>query len=536
MQSGLQIQIDTQAAASANPAITISIQQIAAGIVAQTISTTQVAISSAPVVPPPTPADIWLASFPRDPDGYTLFPVPANAIILGTEPGDAPDLKTAQQAAQANQSNAVLLRRGQTYSAAQINDLWRLSGASPATPSILGCTGDLSLPRPIINGMLQVCDAKLVSQNMAIFGLDFYDPSADPSSPKYAKAISQYEAGIRFVDSQPGSHYAWIEDCRFRFLQGGLEVQELSATSFQTFIVRRCTIDHNYGQRWGVYFNFVRDVIIEDCFADHNGWDEPLAGTTAGLAPKSDLSHNLYIQSWPLTDKNDPQFRVRNLFSSRAAADGIEQRPGGTLDTAYLFANPIAGFLGQRPSRISNIIIDGGSGQFDLSCGTNGPRGQGISSNVCPTAEFTNIIATAKPDPVNAQFAFYVQTSSTGSDPNAATQATFNQLIAHNWTPAPGQNLVQIDPAPSPTIAYTNCDLPGITAPGILPTPAYVDPTRCLTKYATTLGAANVDGSPPITDAKTFLAAAALNRRGKYDSRLTAPAAQSYVAAGFVKV
>jgi hypothetical protein len=533
MQTGLQIQIDTtQAGAAAGPSLTINVQQVLAGLVAQTLSTTQLALSNPvapnppPQTPPQTPCSQWLATFPKDVDGYSLFPVPPGAVVVGTQPGDSPDLKTAQAAARANGSNCVLLRRGATYPESIINDLWR-AGGTPSQPAILGAIGDLSLPRPIIQGMLQLGDANVPLHYLVIDGIDFYDSAADPGSSTYAKKGSQYEAGVRLVTSRPDTQFIGFQDCRFRFMQGGLELQAIGSAPITSVFVKRCEIDHNYGQHWGMYVLRVDDLLLQDVFADHNGWDD------AGVLAKMDQNHNLYFQEFlPTAGFPPPKYlpTVQGLFSSRAAADGFEFRLGGLLDGSYLFANPIAGFIGARPSTVSNTVIDGGSGQFDLSCGVTGSRGWGFSSNVCPTVAFTNVLHIAKPDKVNSFSAIYLQTDSTGQNPSVATAATLTNCIVNNWTGLSYQ--IDGNP-PAPVTTFINCDLPGIAAPGVIPTPAYADATRCLATYSTTLAATKVDGAPIVNSPLTFLAAAALNRRGAYDSRLSAEAAQLWVAAGF---
>src|SRR5580658_3234481 len=79
----------------------------------------------------PYASDDWLNQFPRDKDGYTIFPTD-DAVYVGTQPGDAPDLKTAQKQCHSRHTRCILFRRGEIYSASQINDSAQTNGLSAA--------------------------------------------------------------------------------------------------------------------------------------------------------------------------------------------------------------------------------------------------------------------------------------------------------------------------------------------------------------------------------------------------------------------
>jgi hypothetical protein len=466
----------------------------------------------------PYASDAWLNQFPRDTDGYTIFPTP-DPVYVGNQPGDAPNLKTAQQMCRARHTRCILFRRGQVYSPEQINDVVQINGLSPAQPFVVGATPDVQNPRPILQKIMALGNPHQPTQNVVIFGLDFYDPTADPANSAFdsAQHRSRWADAIRMVDSVTGGTHVWIEDCRAHFLLCGFEFQEDSAgPPFSTCILRRCVVDHCYGTRCGVYTFRIADLLIDQGVYDHNGWME-------NIRLKDIFSHDMYLQEWPPGDTTDPQTRVRDAVIARAASTGCQQRSGGINDGCCFIGNPIAGFVGDQPgSVIRNAVICGAG--FDLSIGRLNPRGWGAQLNFCPQATLENIICTDKLDPRNNGWAFQVQCINSRTKQNVPTAAMLrNLIVSPTWT-GPAVSFV----GTPGSITYDNCDLPGQPpAAGIVPTPKYLDPTRTVATYAQSLKLADV------TDADSFLAAAAANRRGSFNPALTATAVNAYIRAGF---
>jgi hypothetical protein len=468
----------------------------------------------------PYASDAWLAQFPRDADGYTNFPT-ADPVYVGNQPGDAPDLKSAQQMCRSRHTRCILFRRGQVYSAAQINDVVQINGLSAADPFVVGATADVQNPRPILQKILGVGNPHQPTQFIVIFGLDFYDPTADPANPAFdsSQHRSKWADAIRMVDSVTGGTHIWIEDCRVRDLLCGFELQEnASGAPFTTAILRRCVVDHCYGSRCGVYTFRIADLLIDQGVYDHNGWME-------NIRLKDIFSHDMYLQEWPAGDDTDPQTRVRDAIIARAASTGCQQRSGGINDGCCFIGNPIAGFVGDKAgSVIRNAVICGGG--FDLSIGKSNPRGWGAQLNFCPQGTLENIICTDKQDPRNAGWAFQVQCINSRTKQNVPTNATLrNLIVTPTWSGA-GISIV----GTTGSITYDNCDLPGQPpGPGIIATPTYPDPGRTVASYARSLGLSGV------SDADSFLAAAARNCRGNYNPALTATAVNAYIRAGFAR-
>ena len=113
----------------------------------------------------------------------------------------------------------------------------------------------------------------------------------------------------------------------------------------------------------GFYATEVDSLLIEESFADHNGWQEGYLanGAYSDAQPPSMYSQNFYIN-----------FSVSNLtfvdnVSSNAASFGAQLRPGGVMDGNVFFGNNAAfnltagdpdgdgGFLGNRGLGIDTV-------------------------------------------------------------------------------------------------------------------------------------------------------------------------------------
>lgn len=485
------------------------------------------ALSAAPVVfyqPPAGSAyitDQWLASFPKDADGYTIFPTD-NPVYIGSQPGDCTSFAAAQALCAKQGTRCILFRRGQTFDQSWIDDDIQIGGPSPSQPFVVGCTPDLNNPRPILTRGFGIDGSKYgvpAVKNLVIFGLDFYGNLRDPANPAFAPTSSNaswYQTfALRMIAgtaaSPKGGDHLWIEDCRFRFFQMPVDLEG----SFSTLITRRNIIDHNWAWHFGEYVSGITDVLIVENFFDHNGWNE-----TAPGAGKTIFNHNAYLQIY--TGAGDPQYRVINNIFARAACEGCQQRPGGLQDGNTYIGNPMAFFLESRDSIARNCVVTGAG--FDLSAGPGNPRGDGFLSNFCTSILIENCIFTDKTDSINTDSAIVIQCIQDNTEANIPTQVTLQNVIVHNWT---GPTFY-IMGKPRP-ITFTNCDLPNFNAitptpPGIIPTPKYVAPARTITKYAATLN---------LPTAAALLDAMSLQRRGNFNSNLTAPAVNQFFQSGF---
>jgi hypothetical protein len=201
MQNGIDISMDT----STPGTLALTLQQFSAGV-ATTLETTSIELPAVAPAASAYPSDAWLASFPQDDCGFTIFPTPAptNIAYVGTLSGDFASFKPAQAfvaaaMAKSGGSGAVYFRRGQAYAATAIDDNIQLNGPSASEPFIVGCTSDIQNPRPILQKSFGVGGneyGNTCTQNVVLFGLDFYDPLGDPSVTPTTSG-SAYEAALR---------------------------------------------------------------------------------------------------------------------------------------------------------------------------------------------------------------------------------------------------------------------------------------------------------------------------------------------------
>src|SRR5208282_2199138 len=138
---------------------------------------------------------------------------------------------------------------------------------------------------------------------------------------------------------------------------------------------------------------------------------------------------------------------------------------------------------------IAGCVVDGGGGEFVLQI-PGQTDGWGLWLNAPATGTMTNCLAINKNDSVNAGMAFGVQYCNAYTGVAVPVQASMGELIAHGWTGPAFWLFSGLNTWPPFTgnLAFGACDLPGYTAPGVVPTPAYFDSTRTTAKYAKTLG------------------------------------------------
>jgi hypothetical protein len=521
---------------------------------------------SLPVMPGQTYAsDDWLASFPKDGNGFVDLTsyIPANACIISlpATPGhlasDYGDFTSAQNAAVANGSICILFRDGGVYSASVVdNNVCGATGraAHPFIISRIGPKGflDHSLPRPVLLNGIGIAGAPSATHAwgapihyVILDGLDFYADQRDPSSPTYNKGNTSQTGCITMVDQSWGaaSDHILIEDCRGRFFQKMIDIESAQAYAMNTVIVRRCVCAFNYGVFFGCYDYHVHDLLVVDSLFDNNGWN-------ATAAPKNDpqgREHDWYTAINPAAETTDPQHRYVNDLFARADSEGLEGDAGGLCDSCLFLANPIAGYLGVYQSLFNNVVVDGGGGEFDnevagsalsLVPGNAGAsRGWGVFLDCCPTGGMTNVTVINKAnDAINSGFAVGVHVQDPAKQlVTLATAATLNGVMVHNWfewnsTPGvSGPNAVDLDPPPAATITYSGCYLPGVIGvAGVTGTvPNYVDPTRTASSYAKSLGILGVTNGP------TLLSAMDNQWSGNWNANLDPAAVVNWIQAGF---
>jgi hypothetical protein len=306
-------------------------------------------------------------------------------------------------------------------------------------------------------------------------------------------------------------------------------------------------VDHCYGAKFGGYDYHDHDLLVVDSVFDHDGWEQT-------VAPKNDIQgreHDWYTAINPPSESIDPQHRFIDVVFGRADSEGYEGDDGGLADSVLYLANPIGGYLGVYQSMFHNVVVDGGGGEFDssgpgsgLAIGPSGTaekasafnRGWGIFGDCAVSCTFDTVTCINKPENINCGWALAVDTADKAKGlPSLATQASFVNCKVDNWFVWSGDpntsspNIVSTNNGPAPTITYSGCYFPQvINVAGVnAAVPAYVDPTRCASSYARTLGVTAIKDGPSLLDAMDG------NWSGNWDDRLLASSAVNWIQAGF---
>jgi hypothetical protein len=508
-------------------------------------------------------ADRWTKFFPRDEDGFTVFPLGDGARIILVSTTDGSDfydgmtqpvhtLKKALTLVRNGYPDRILFKRGDVFRTADLDVNIQIEGRSAFEPLIIGAYGSNRLPRPILHSHLSL-GAKVEPRYLVIQSLDLFADTRDPTSPTFStKKMSDHQNfGIGLIC--PG-RFLWIEDCRIRDFAMNLELQAPLDNYFDTLVIRRCQIldSWNFGMSSGIYLENFQNVLIEENLFDHNGW------TSLPGAGKTMFNHNMYLQHGYMAE--DRHIIVRGNISARAASHGCQLRPGGILENNLFLKNPLGAFMSYSPSIArNNVVLDADSITPEL------PRGQGLEIlNCCQALAEGNIVAH-KPDKRNGQEGLAFYPHGRQGDP-APTVGQFDHNIVYDWagpaffivsTPAgltARDNFFEQKDNPviflsewKPNFVIQNnhytselaepfrigrqyTDLTGwVTQTAEKPSmgPAdFVDPSRDIASYAKSisLSDASLEG---------FLAAARDQQRGRWDPRLTADAVNNYIRAGF---
>lgn len=438
-----------------------------------------------------------------------------------TQAGDIPDFKTAQNAAKANGSIAVLLREGNTYHVASCNDNITMSG-SLAHPAIVAGVGpggydDNSLPAPhIIGGRL--CWAGNNVHCGMMGNLKFDGGNANKTQ---GSAIG-FVDGSSALATAASSDMGWF-NIEVTGYQRGLEVQAVGGHFDTAYIVNRCTIHDNIGgpDDAGLYGFAVNGLYILDDFFVGNGQKNGL-GT----------AHDIYYNG-VYTDTSDAQVCIVNTWLATAAACGAEVNRHFRGRYIAALANPVQFYGGGGGTCwMDYCIADGGGDEFDTTkitfasqtgvtqapgstlskTGTPaGALGQGPRSDCATTAYASHVWILnkgGKTGAINSDYGFGCFSYDVGKHglgmPNVATTMTADHIaIDPNYVMSAGHAGIEQtingppNTLPVATINQSNCYL------GVGPIPAWFHPERTVSAYAKTLTASHptvVDG-PTLADA-----------------------------------
>lgn len=285
-------------------------------------------------------------------------------------------LQAALSGMRSGKGDWLLLKKGDVWEldgSAPAFD-WRISGASPDAPALLGSYGPAGTARPRIrtkgNHGFQVQGgrgAPPTLQFVALVGVAFDAGPRDPAT--------QNPNGVQLRLPTNG---LLIEDCEFVGFCNGLAIQERGGR-ITDVKVRRNAIHECYAgdktHAQGIYCRSIDGLLIEENVIDHGGWSEKVADAS----PPDIFKHDVYVQA----DCTD--VIVRGNILANASSHGVQVRTGGICNDNLFVRNAIAVLMGggtateKRSEVIGNVILEGRDISPQL------PRGQGIHLENLPT-------------------------------------------------------------------------------------------------------------------------------------------------------
>ena len=287
----------------------------------------------------------------RDPNGWTVVTpsIDSRIIYVSSSQGndannglsDATPLKTLGAAVKLLRSGYpdwLLLKAGDVWVGGGFGTFTDIGGRSTDEPMLFSSYGSGARPQLQPNGTEGALFAKQgtkVCPHVYVIGLDFYDPRLDPSSSSFQTGPLKSVTGFGWLD---GGDDILVEDCYFRFLNGGIDLQPVSGPNPQNVVLRRNVVTDIYvnpGDCQGFFFYKVTNLLVEENVFDHNGWNDQ-AGVPADV-----FSHHLYID-----EVNNMVFR-RNLvlrsssLSVKFRSDDKDGSIGAVVQNNFLFEGEV---------------------------------------------------------------------------------------------------------------------------------------------------------------------------------------------------
>ena len=287
---------------------------------------------------------------PVDEKGWTIItPSPDSKIIYvsNSEGDDSNDGLSPENPVATISQASILARNGYPdHILLRCGDIWEnpnvyrfKSGRSASEPMVISYYGD-SITRPLllINSFFLNINGDPIS-NVAFIGLEFYAWRHDPNSPDFES--NEGVSIFRFVGA--GGSNVLIEDCVARYTSlGAFDACCPDGTRFDNIKLRRNIVLHAWADSsylvhtpesriQGFYASETDSLLIEECFFDHNGWDEDVPGAGANM-----FNHNIYLQY----DCSATTI-IRNNIIARGAAHGVQLRGGGECSNNLFIRNAV---------------------------------------------------------------------------------------------------------------------------------------------------------------------------------------------------
>ena len=249
-------------------------------------------------VDPTLGADATQGPAGNNTDWYTYGSEPIGGWRTPTSINAFDTLAGAEAARRDGFADIILLKKGETFTITGSVVNYGGKGGRSATER----TGMISYgsgARPIIEPAQSYDQIEIFrfynTENWFVIGLDFYADWRNPSSGSFVGYGQTDSAlGIRWLATSQDIDNVLVEDCRFRYLEDGMNCGS-SAYSYNNFIWRRNIYEDIYSEHDTVGGNFcgnVNNFLLEQSLYHKGGWlidrdattypDTNLTGTSNG--------------------------------------------------------------------------------------------------------------------------------------------------------------------------------------------------------------------------------------------------------------
>lgn len=314
----------------------------------------------------------------------------------------------------------LLLKRGDTFFEQDL-DAPNKVGASGAAPMVIGAYG--SGNRPIItpssgNDLMTLSGGggrPEIYSNWALSDLDIYASTRDPDSVDYAPGTSV--GGLSILR---GMENFTIYNCAFRFCTLGISIIDFDDFGQSGVLIQDCDFldswqEASIAHSQGMYFEgtnttgvLSENITIKGCIFDHCGWNE-----TAPDAQQTVFNHDLYIQS---SQSISNKITISGCAFTRASANGIQLRPGGTIVDCLFLDNPISALIGGGTPPLAGGVTGVINGSIIMGTNTidGADRGWGVDISNDNDVQVTNcIVANIGVPAPSSPFAYWDNGSGT---------------------------------------------------------------------------------------------------------------------------
>jgi chitodextrinase len=464
----------------------------------------------------------------------------------------------------------MLLKRGDAWGESLTN--WTLSGRNSQEPMLIGAYG--SGERPVLNTGTGIGFKNSGSvSHLVINGIYFHANSRDTDSSSYSGTTT----GNYGFHTMGDLTDVLVEDAVFDDYTYNLSVTAYSGP-INDFRLRRSIVTDAWsttGKSQGMYIDEVDGLLLEGNLFDHNGWNSDVSAAKANI-----YSHGVYMSA-----RNTGVVIRGNIFAD-SSSHGLMARAGGVIEDNLFLRNPINLTFGGGASVTAGGVSGRVKGNVILDSRDISGSKRGIGIEIANTRPGADVVVEGNIITGDTQRNTPAITFNTNSDASNISQAvgindlTIRDNIVYDWYS--GWNLSSsFDPGGTGNDAVNNLTVQdndfqntaidrimkegtGVSSEiafagnryydgssnsawfqigsttsslstwkskveptAVADVASYASPTRSIATYNAAIG-----GSTAFSD---FVADAADQRHGDYDSAYSAAAVINYIRQGFAE-